>query len=198
MTERVPPWNESPGVDAQVEALLQHVSLEEKIDLVSGKLVVADDEHPSPPSSRSPAFSLTDGPAGVRRASQTTNLGHATALPAPIAPAATWNPDLARQYGEILGAETRANGHNVLLGPAVAIARAPLAGRTFESFGEDPLLQARLVSPEIQAIQAHPVQACIKDDIMANQAGLTAQDRRASMGPTTLTELSQRRPRPVP
>jgi beta-glucosidase len=166
MTERVPPWNASPDVDARVEALLQHFSLEEKIDLVSGNVVVADDRHPSPPSSPIPAFSLSDGPAGVRRAGQTAN---ATALPAPIALAATWDPDLARQYGEIIGAEARANGRNVLLGPAVDIARAPLAGRTFESFGEDPLLQARLVSPEIQAIQAHPVQACIKHYLVNNQ-----------------------------
>src|SRR5438128_2251583 len=66
MTDRVPAWSESPGVDAQVEALLQQFSLEEKIDLVSGNLVVADDTHPSPPPSRIPPFSLSDGPAGVR------------------------------------------------------------------------------------------------------------------------------------
>jgi beta-glucosidase len=169
MTDRVPPWNDSPGVDAEVEALLQQFSLAEKIDLVSGKLVVADDIHPSSPPSRIPAFSLSDGPAGVRLARRRTDEGHATALPAPIALAASWNPQLAQEYGDILGAEITASGHNILLGPAVDIARAPLAGRTFESLGEDPLLQARMVSHEIQAIQAHPVQACIKHYIVNNQ-----------------------------
>jgi beta-glucosidase len=169
MTDRVPAWSESPGVDAQVEALLQQFTLDQKIDLVSGNLVVSDDTHPSPPPSWIPPFSLSDGPAGVRIASQTANAGRATALPAPIALAAAWNPDLARQYGDIVGAEVRANGHNILLGPAVDIARAPLAGRTFESFGEDPLLQVRLVIPEVQAIQAHRVQACIKHYLVNNQ-----------------------------
>jgi len=170
MTDQVAPWNESPGVDAEVEALLEQLSLEEKINLVSGKVVVADDRHPNPPPSRIPAFSLSDGPAGVRRARQAPDTaGRATALPAPIALAATWNLQLAQEYGDILGDEITAHGHTILLGPAVDIARAPLAGRTFESFGEDPLLQARLVSQEIQAIQAHPVQACIKHYLVNNQ-----------------------------
>ena len=55
------------------------------------------------------------------------------------------------------------------LAPAVDIARAPRGGRTFESFGEDPLLQARMVVPEIHGIQAHPVQATIKHFIANNQ-----------------------------
>ena len=38
----------------------------------------------------------------------------------------------------------RSKGVHVLLGPTVCIPRTPLAGRTFESFSEDPLLTARL------------------------------------------------------
>lgn len=57
----------------------------------------------------------------------------------------------------------------MLLGPAVDIAHVPLAGRTFESFGEDPLLQARMIVPEVEAIQAHAVQACLKHYIVNNQ-----------------------------
>jgi beta-glucosidase len=59
--------------------------------------------------------------------------------------------------------------HNVLLGPAVDIACAPLAGRAFESYGEDPLLQARMVVPVVQAIQAFAVQGCVKHYVVNNQ-----------------------------
>lgn len=82
-----------------------------------------------------------------------SNSEKTAALPAPIALAATWSADLARQHGDVLGREARAHGHNILLGPVVDIARAPLAGRTFESFGEAPLRQACLAVPEIQAKQ---------------------------------------------
>ncbi len=164
MAEGTGTWNESAAVDARVEELLQQLTLDEKIDLVSGKLVVAEDGRGNcAPSPISP-FSLSDGPAGIRIARTAV-----TALPAPIALAATWDPDLARQYGDVIGAEAIANGHNILLGPAVDIARAPLAGRNFESLGEDPLLQSRLVVAELQAIQARPVQACLKHYIVNNQ-----------------------------
>jgi len=162
-------WNDET-VDARVEALLQEWTLEDKVNLVSGKLVIVYDRPGvEPPSSPIPLFSLTDGPAGVRVTEQRINHGMATALPASIALAATWSPELARQYGDVLGKETAAHGHNILLGPAVDIARTPLAGRTFESFGEDPLLQASLVVPEVEAIQAHRVQACLKHYIVNNQ-----------------------------
>lgn len=88
-----------------------------KIDLVSGKISIDGDKPGVPPPAGIPAFSLTDGPAGIRVAEQVVNGGKATALPAPIALAATWSPELAWQYGEVLGAEARAHGHNILLGP---------------------------------------------------------------------------------
>ena len=162
-------WNEDETVDARVEALLPEWTLEDKVNLVSGRLVVAHDRPDVAPPSPIPPFSLSDGPAGIHGAEQRIHGGKATALPAPIALAATWSPELARRYGEVLGAEARAHGHNVLLGPAVDLARAPLAGRTFESFGEDPLLQARMVVPEVEAIQGHAVQACLKHYIVNNQ-----------------------------
>ena len=151
-----------------MEGLLARMPLHDQINLVSGKLGDTSPGAPSPPPGL-PRFSLSDGPAGVRFPDRTVSGGQATALPASIALAATWEPELARRYGAVLGAEAVATGHNVLLGPAVDIARVPVAGRIFGAFGEDPLLQARMVVPEIRAIQAHPVQACLKHYIVNNQ-----------------------------
>jgi beta-glucosidase-like glycosyl hydrolase len=78
-----------------------------------------------------PALTMADGPAGVRIAgSNPVNEGNATAMPAPIALAATWDVKLATSYGDILGDESFATGHNVLLGPAIDIVRA---ARGFET-----------------------------------------------------------------
>lgn len=162
-------WNESPIVDAQVEELLQRLSIENKVDLVSGNLAIDDAGNLPDIPKGIPVLALADGPAGLRLANPTLQDRRATAMPAPIALAATWDPELASRYGHVLGSEAVASGHNILLGPAVDIARVPRGGRTFESFGEDPLLQARLVVPEIEAIQAHAVAACIKHYILNNQ-----------------------------
>ncbi len=168
MEDRKVNWD-TPAVDEQIEAVIQQLSLAEKIELVSGNLVAEKLGEETKPPNGVPLYVLADGPAGVRIEDEQGQPGKSTNLPAPIALAATWDPDLAQQYGDLIGREMVATGHNVLLGPAVDIARAPVAGRTFESFGEDPLLQARMVAAEIPAIQAHGVQACIKHYLVNNQ-----------------------------
>ncbi len=172
MTSSEPRWDASPEVEARVNALLARLTLADKIDLVSGRDDVTGQPDALRPDSPLPPLSLSDGPAGVRLSRQGGAGLSATAFPAPIALAATWDPELARRYGDAIGAEMRATGHNIMLGPAVDIARAPQAGRTFESFGEDPLLQARLVVPEVEAIQAQAVQVCLKHYLANNQEHL--------------------------
>ncbi|TMC23995.1 MAG: hypothetical protein E6J33_01695 [Chloroflexi bacterium] len=49
-------------------------------------------------------------------------------MPAPIGLAATWDPTAAKQYGDLLGHEAWATGHNVVLGPELDIARIPVFG----------------------------------------------------------------------
>ena len=169
MTLTQPRWDNSPEVEARVEALLARLTLADKIDLVSGLADVVGQPGALRPDSPLPSLTLSDGPGGVRQGGPAAVGRVVTAFPAPLALAATWDPDLARIYGEAVGVEMRATGHNVMLGPAIDLARAPLAGRTFESFGEDPLLQARLVVPEVEAIQAQAVQVCLKHYIANNQ-----------------------------
>jgi beta-glucosidase len=166
MTKSFSDWLHSSEVESRVETMLEQFSLPDKIKLVSGQFIRSSD---AKPPAGLPAFNLTDGPAGVRTSPDATSTPRATALPAPIALAATWSTELAHKYGDVLGLEAKLTGHNVLLGPAVDIARAPLAGRTFESFGEDPLLQSRMIVPEVLAIQRHGVQTCLKHFIVNNQ-----------------------------
>ena len=104
-----------------------------------------------------PASGGSDGPAGLVRADAS-----ATALPSPIAIAATFDREAARRYGDILGAEFRTAGLGSILGPAFDIARSWRAGRTPESFGEDPFLTAEMAASEVTAIQSRHVIATMK------------------------------------
>jgi beta-glucosidase len=85
-----------------------------------------------------------------------------TALPAGIATAATWNPDLARKGGAMIGAEARASGFNVMLGGGVNLLRDPRGGRNFEYAGEDPLLAGIMVGSAIAGIQSNHIVSTVK------------------------------------
>ncbi len=163
-------WRTSPEVETEVETLLGRMSLDDKIDLVTGDINHHFGFHNAAlPHLGIPAMTMADGPAGIRIGNPEVHGQSATALPAPITLAATWDLDLARRYGEVLGHETRASGHNVFLGPAVDIARVPVGGRTFESSGEDPVLNARMASAQIEAIQSKGVASCLKHFACNNQ-----------------------------
>lgn len=78
MAERGHHWNESSAVDARVEDLLKQLTLEDNINLVSGKLAVDDAGHVPTLPDRFPI--LADGPAGLRLAKPTLPDHKATAL----------------------------------------------------------------------------------------------------------------------
>jgi beta-glucosidase len=111
-----------------------------------------------------PALHLLDGPVGVGDG----NTG-ATALPAPVAGAASFDTGLMRQYGETLGNEQWGKGTNVVLGPTINIVRDPRWGRAFESFGEDPYLAGQAAAADIQGIQSQGPMAQVKHYAVYNQ-----------------------------
>lgn len=105
------------------------------------------------------------------------------AFPALTCLAATWNPSLARLYGESLGEEALYRNKHVILGPGVNIYRTPLNGRNFEYMGEDPWLASRMVVPYVQGLQSKGVAACVKhyalnnDENYRHQVNVIVSDR---------------------
>lgn len=142
----------------KIEELLKQMTLEEKIDLLGGT------GFETKPIERLgiPALKMCDGPLGVR-------WGHATAFPSGISMAATWNPELIFKLGSAIANEVKAKGRNVILGPCVNIARLPMGGRNFESFGEDPYLTSRITVNYIKGVQKENVVATIKHFAVNNQ-----------------------------
>jgi beta-glucosidase len=108
-----------------------------------------------------PPLLMSDASLGV------TNPGYrpgdtATALPAGLALAASFNPALARASGEAIGREARSRGFNVLLAGGINLARDPRNGRNFEYLSEDPLLSAIMAAESINGIQQQRVISTIK------------------------------------
>jgi beta-glucosidase len=121
-----------------------------------------------------PPLTLQDGPNGITD-------GHrgVTQLPASIGVAATFNTALAYDYGQVLGAEARTQGIDVVQAPNLNIARLPNSGRIFEGYGEDPTLVSAMGVAEIQGIQSQGVMA------EAKHFGLYTQEtNRFSMNQT--------------
>lgn len=86
----------------------------------------------------------------------------ATALPAGLALAASFDPPLARAAGNVIGAEARSRGFNVQLAGAMNLARDPRNGRNFEYLSEDPLLTATMAAESVNGIQERGVISTVK------------------------------------
>jgi beta-glucosidase len=157
------------SADARARQIVSQMTLPEKITELHGVGNKTDFRYVPPiPRLGIPALVVANGPAGVGPANDRPQKP-ATALPAPISLAATWDVSLARRYGVIIGQEARDLNDDLLEGPDVNIARVPQNGRTFEAFGEDPYLVSRMGVSEIEGIQSQHEIANVKHYDANNQ-----------------------------
>jgi beta-glucosidase len=161
------PWlNQSLPVSQRVALLMSQMTLADKISMMTG----AGTSQPyvfetaAIPSLCIPAMGEEDGPNGAG-----DGLTGVTQLPAGVSLAATWDPSLATEYGQVLGSEERGKGAMVDLGPTVNIDRDPRWGRSFEAFTEDPYLNSALAVPEIDGVQSQGEMSQVKHLAVYNQ-----------------------------
>lgn len=154
---------------ARARAVVAKMTLDEKITELHG---IHNAEYyryvPGIPRLGIPAFPMTNGPAGAGPGGASPQL-RATALPAPIALAASWDPALAHRYGVVAAQETRDLASDLLEAPDINIIRVPQNGRTFESYSEDPYLDGRMAVAAIEGIQSVGIMANVKHYIANNQ-----------------------------
>jgi beta-glucosidase len=154
---------------ARARQIVAKMTLDEKISELHG---VHDATRyrmvPGVPRLGIPDLWMTNGPAGVGPGGASPQ-PPATAMPAPIALAATWDPELARTYGKLEAEETRSLGSLLFESPDINIARVPQGGRVFESFGEDPFLTGRITVATIEGIQSTSIMANVKHYLANNQ-----------------------------
>jgi beta-glucosidase len=83
--------------------------------------------------------------------------------------AATWDTALERAVGTMVGREARSKGVQIMLAPGVNIQRAPMCGRNFEYFGEDPFLAGKMAASYVKGVQSQGVVATIKHYALNNE-----------------------------
>ena len=179
--------DETKPIEQRVEDALQRMTLDEKIAVIhaQSKFSAAGVKRLGIPD-----MWTDDGPHGVRpdvlwdewvQAGQTND--SCVAFPALTCLAATWNPQMARLYGESLGEEALYRDKDMILGPGVNILRTPLNGRNFEYMGEDPFLASRMVAPYVQGLQSKGISSCVKhyalnnDETYRHQVNVKVSDR---------------------
>lgn len=192
--------------DLRAARLVARMTREEKLQMVRGWSICGVGFSPLGAGLSGPGFvpgiprlgipdlNMTDGGAGIGDCSSATApfrpraAPEATALPAPIALAATWDPELSYRYGRLLATEARAQGFGMVLGGSIGLLRDPRLGRAFEYMGEDPVLSGLMVIPKIRGAQDQHVVMSLKH-LAANQQETARNTSNSVIDERTLREL---------
>ena len=158
------PWVGSKApVDTRTAEVVAKMTLDEKIAMVHGGATAGYTGEVTGDSRLCiPALKMQDGPTGVR-------MDDTTQLPAAADVAASFDTSVAKTYGSVIGAEDKAKGVDVDLGPTINIVRDPRWGRAFESYSEDPYLAGEMGAADIDGIQGQGVMAQVKHWAVYNQ-----------------------------
>lgn len=156
----------------KIQNLISQMTLEEKAGMCSGadfwKLKCVE-------RLGIPQIMVTDGPHGIRKQAESADhLGineseKAICFPAGCATASSFDRDLIRRQGELLGQECQAMNVSTILGPAMNIKRSPLCGRNFEYYSEDPYVSTEIAAALIEGIQSKNVGTSAKHFVANNQ-----------------------------
>jgi beta-glucosidase len=175
-TMETPPYKTSVlPVEQRVQDLLGRMTLQEKVSMLRGAGWM---ESAAVERLGIPSIKMADGPMGVGSWLGSSAITHwlkpaqplaSTAFPAGVAIAATWDPELAKDEGQVIGQEMKALGRDMILGPTVNIQRVPLWGRNFEGYGEDPYLAGQMAIGYIEGVQGEGVIATVKHFVANNQ-----------------------------
>ena len=192
------PWLDATRTpEARALLVLKAMTLEEKLALLHGPMAlplagVPIDQSPRPagapwsagfipgiPRLGVPPLFETDASLGVVNPLGIRPGDVATAMPAGLALAATFSPELAYQSGATIGSEAHAKGFNVLLGGGMDLTRDPRAGRNFEYLGEDPLLAGVMAGEAIRGTQdQHVISTAKHFALNANETNRNSLDAR--------------------
>lgn len=136
--------NYSQTLEERITDIISKMSLQEKIQQLHKNdwMTTADNTRLN-----IPGFVMSDGPHGVRN-------GLATSFPVGIGLAATWDTSLVRRVGVAMGQEFRGKGIQQMLGPCLDLCLDPRDGRSPETGGEDPYLDAKINTAIVEGVQS--------------------------------------------
>jgi beta-glucosidase len=154
--------------EAQIEAWIEDLSLDEKVYMLSGHGFLAhrgngegrycEILYPIGAGNERlgiPHLLFNDGPRGISK-------GNSTCFPVPMARGASFDVELERRIGDAIGRELRAHGGNLFGGVCINLLRHPAWGRAQETYGEDPFLLGEMGAALTRGVQHHNVVATPK------------------------------------
>lgn len=159
--KNTPLWNSGLSEEERLQYLLRELTLDEKFACLGTG-------NPAIERLGIPAFGVGgEGAHGVQaRHDQSYDKGEpvaTTIFPNPIGMSASWDRELIKEAGTVVGTEARAlyeeglHGSLSLWAPTVDMERDPRWGRTEEGYGEDPYLTAEMAGAYVEGMQGdHP------------------------------------------
>jgi beta-glucosidase len=194
--------NTNLSPEQRADLLIPRMTLEQKVQQLSNDTRPAENPANRPPGCeftpigrhiqgipelRIPTVRMINGGTGVR-GGDCRNEPVATGLPSTPASAATFNPELSRRLGGVLGDEARRDGHQVMLAPGMNLHRHPYGGRNYEYQSEDPYLSGVMAVEQIRGIQAHGIHANAKH-FAGNEQETQRRQMATVIPPRALHEL---------
>ena len=158
--------------DPRWDTFMNQLSLSDMRDMiVSGYFWTIEIPELDIPQSITP-----DGPTGFVQGSGSNWVGNTCFYASPIVVASTWNKELAREMGEMVGEEGIwggeqgvQGGYNGWYAPGNNIHRSPFSGRNFEYYSEDPLLAGTMCAEVVAGAQSRGVFVMIKHFALNDQ-----------------------------
>ncbi len=209
MIVSTPVSGKTPKLKAtNIDKVIKAMTIEEKADLIVGSRMYYQDENSAShikdswkvvpgaagrvnpvPRVGIPCVVLSDGPAGcgIMPVEGEENY-YCTHFPIETLLSSTWNVDLVRNVGEVIGNEAKEYGVDVLLAPAINIHRHPLCGRNFEYFSEDPLLAGKMAVAYVNGVQSNDIGTSVKHFAVNNQE-TNRMNNNAIVSPRALREI---------
>ena len=143
--------------DPAWELLLDQMSFDEMVDFIRdafhGRSAIE--------SVQSPGTRDENGPTGLNT-SFIAGKQSATAFASPFVMGSTFNNELIRQVGYVIGNDCLRYGISALYGPGVNTHRTAYGGRNFEYFSEDPFLSGKMAASYVGAVEKLGVNTLIK------------------------------------
>lgn len=191
-----------------IDEVVKAMTIEEKADLIVGSRMYYKDETAPQhikdswkivpgaagrinpvPRVGIPAVVLSDGPAGcgIMPIDGQDSL-FCTHFPIESLLSSTWDVELVRSVGEVIGNEAKEYGTDVLLAPAINIHRHPLCGRNFEYFSEDPVLAGKMAVAYVNGVQSNGIGTSVKHFAVNNQE-TNRMNNDAIISPRPLREI---------
>ena len=114
---------------------------------------------------------------------------YATHIPSGNAIAQSWNPELARVCGNVVGEEMNLFGIHLWLAPALNILRHIRCGRNFEYYSEDPVLSGTIAAGITEGVQEIPGCGVTIKHICANNQELNRYNSNSVVSERALREI---------